>query len=420
VGEDTDVSAIQNEEQAAPKSPWLGKHVPALDGLRGLAILLVMTFHFAWVAPPVGRPAKLLTFFMNFGWTGVDLFFVLSGFLITGILVDAKREPAYFRNFYARRVLRIFPLYYGVLAVTLHVLPHFVPYDTPALRLLLHDQWYLWTYSTNVSVALRHGEYICDADWLRLGVLWSLAVEEHFYLVWPLLVFLLPRRSILKVSVALVALAPLLRWTALDAGVAPRTLFCLTVFRADSLAMGGALAVVVREPEILPRVLRRTKWAAVVAIGTVAVVTARRKFFAHLDPPVDVIGFTAMAVLYGAILLRMVAGREPSRLRRFLSHPRVTFFGKYSYGAYMLHDLLRPAYDRFFPVKGLERTMGSEVLAFVIYWVLASATTFACAFVSFRVYEKPFLELKRFFEYRKEASVDALATARAETTRPGS
>jgi peptidoglycan/LPS O-acetylase OafA/YrhL len=86
----------------------------------------------------------------------------------------------------------------------------------------------------------------------------------------------------------------------------------------------------------------------------------------------------------------------------------------------MLHELLRPAYDRFFPVKGLERTMGSEVLALVIYWVLASATTFACAFVSFRVYEKPFLELKRFFEYGKGAPVDALATVRAETTRPGS
>jgi peptidoglycan/LPS O-acetylase OafA/YrhL len=379
-----------------------------------------MTFHFAWVAPAVGRPAKLLTFFMNFGWTGVDLFFVLSGFLITGILLDSKREPAYFRTFYARRVLRIFPLYYGILAVTLHVLPHFAPYDTPALRLLLHDQWWLWTYSANVSVALRHGETIWSADWLHLEVLWSLAVEEHFYLVWPLLVFLLPRRSILKLSVALVALAPLLRWTALDAGVAPRTLYCLTVFRADSLAMGGALAVVVREPEILPRVQRHAKWAAVVGIGTVAVIIARRKFFAQLDPLVDVIGFTAVAVLYGAILLLTVAGPEPSRLRRFLCHPGVTFFGKYSYGAYMLHDLLRPAYDRLFPVEGLKRTMGSEVLAFVIYWALASAMTFACAFVSFRVYEQPFLDLKRFFEYGKRAPVDALVTARAETTRPGS
>jgi peptidoglycan/LPS O-acetylase OafA/YrhL len=379
-----------------------------------------MTFHFGWVAPPEGRPAKLLTFFMNFGWTGVDLFFVLSGFLITGILLESKREPAYFRSFYARRVLRIFPLYYGVLAVTLHVLPHFVPYDTPALRLLLHDQGWLWTYSANVSVALRHGVYIWNADWLHLGVLWSLAVEEHFYLVWPLLVFLLPPRSILKLSVALVVLSPLLRWMAFDAGVASGTLYCLTVFRADSLAMGGALAVVVREPEILRRVLRYAKWAAVVAIGTVAVIVARRKFFAQLDPVVDIIGLTAMALLYGAILLLTVAGPEPSRLRRFLSHPRVTFFGKYSYGAYMLHELLRPVYVRFFPVERLERTMGSEVLAFVIYWALASAITFACAVVSFRVYEKPFLDLKRFFEYGKGAPVDALATASAETSRPGS
>jgi peptidoglycan/LPS O-acetylase OafA/YrhL len=413
------VFAIQNKEQAAPKIPAVGKHLPALDGLRGLAILLVITFHFGWASTPVGRPARLLTFFMNFGWTGVDLFFVLSGFLITGILLDSKRDPAYFRSFYAKRALRIFPLYYGVLAVTLLVLPHFVSYDTPALRLLLHDQWWLWTYSENVSVALRQSD-IWNADWLRLAMLWSLSVEEHFYLVWPLLVFLLSRRSMLKLSVALVALAPLLRGTALHAGVAPCTLYCFTLFRADSLAMGGALAVVVREPEILPRALRYAKWAAAVAIGTVAVITARRKFFGHLDPLVDVIGFTAMAILYGAILLLTVAGPEPSRLRRFLSHPRLTFFGKYSYGAYMLHHPLGPAYDRLFPVAGLTRITGSEVLAIGTYWVLASTMTFACAFVCFRVYEKPFLDLKKFIAYGKAARVEALATASVETTGPGS
>jgi peptidoglycan/LPS O-acetylase OafA/YrhL len=388
--------------------------VPALDGLRGLAILLVMTFHFGWAAPPVGRLGKILAFFMNFGWTGVDLFFVLSGFLITGILLDSKRGPAYFRSFYAKRALRLFPLYFGVLALTLNVLPHFVSYDTPALRLLLHEQWWLWTYSANVSVALRHGEVIWNAGWLRLAMLWSLSVEEHFYLVWPLLVFLLPRRSILKLSVALVATAPLLRWAAFGAGVAPYTLYCFTAFRADSLAMGGALAVVVREPELLPWALRHAKWAAAVALGTVAAITARRKFFAHLDPLVDVVGLTAIAVLFGAILLLTVAAPEPSRLRRFLSHPGVTFFGRYSYGAYMLHYPLGPAYDRLFPVAGLTRLMGSEVAAIVSYWALATAMTFACAFVCFRVYEKPFLDLKKFFESGKPAPVHAHATA--ETT----
>jgi peptidoglycan/LPS O-acetylase OafA/YrhL len=398
----------------------VAKHVPALDGMRGLAILLVMTFHFAWVASPVGRPTKILTFFMNFGWTGVELFFVLSGFLITGILLDSKRKPAYFRNFYARRALRIFPLYFGILAVTLLVLPHFVPYDTPALQLVLHDQWALWTYSANVSEALRHGQHVWDAEWLRLGVLWSLAVEEHFYFVWPMLVFLLPQRSMLKLSLALVALSPFVRWAALDAGVSPHTLYCLTVFRVDSLAIGGALAVAVREPEILPWVLRHAKWAAALAIGALAAITWRKKFFMNLDPLVDVVGFTALAVVYGAILLHTVAGPEPSRLRSLLSHPRLTFFGKYSYGMYMFHDLLRPVHDRFFPVRGLERALGSEVLAWAIYCVLASALTFACAIVSFHVYEKPFLELKRFFEYGKRAPAEALVTASPESVRSGS
>ena len=168
-----------------------GGHMAPLDGLRGLAILMVMAFHFAWVQPPRSLPAKLFVFVGSFGWAGVDLFFVLSGFLITGILLDSKSEPYYFRNFYARRILRIFPLYYSVLLVTLVVLPHFVSYDTPELTALLRSQAWLWLYSANVSVAVEHGHWLWNADWLRLGMLWSLAVEEHFYLVWPLLVFVL-------------------------------------------------------------------------------------------------------------------------------------------------------------------------------------------------------------------------------------
>ena len=381
--------------------PRLGKHVAALDGLRGLAILFVMNYHLAWAAPAVSLPAKVWVFFTTFGWTGVDLFFVLSGFLITGILLDSKEGPGYFRNFYARRVLRIFPLYYGVLAVVLVILPLFVSYDTPALRLLLQEQGWLWAYSANISVALRHGEWVWTAGWLRLGVLWSLAVEEHFYFVWPLLVFLLPRRTLMRVSVALVVLTPFARLAARLADVPPGTVYALTPFRADALALGALLALVVRDPDLHRKTLRRAPWVALASCTLIAGMAFRRRVLDHYDLGFQFVGYTAVILAYGALVLAAVSAPASSRFRRVLSSPRLTFFGKYSYGAYMFHDLLRPAYLRFFSIATLQRFVHLEVLAFIVHATLAITITFAIAVVSFHLYEKRFLELKRFFEYRK-------------------
>jgi peptidoglycan/LPS O-acetylase OafA/YrhL len=372
-------------------------HYPALDGLRGIAILLVMTFHFAWAKPAVGFPAKLLVLVWNFGWTGVDLFFVLSGFLITGILLDSKNEPRYFRNFYARRVLRIFPLYYGVLVFTLVVLPRIVPFDTPELKEVLRSQGWLWAYSANIHVAVRHGIWIWNPDWLRLGMLWSLAVEEHFYFVWPLLVYLLSPRAMLRVSLAMVILTPVARAWALSAGISPDVVYCLTIFRADALAMGGLLAVVFRSPDLLAAVRPRMGWAFWGGLAVVAGLTVRQRFFRHLDPAVETIGFAALACVFGSTLLAAVSGPRTSRLGRILSHPRLTFFGKYSYGAYLFHELLRPVFIWAFPVETLEALSHSEIVGFGVHAVAGTALTFACAVLSYHVYEKRFLDLKRFF-----------------------
>jgi peptidoglycan/LPS O-acetylase OafA/YrhL len=384
-----------------PNVPRIGKHVPALDGLRGIAILLVMFFHFAWAAPAVGTLSKLWVFASTFGWTGVDLFFVLSGFLITGILLDSRDGPGYFRNFYARRVLRIFPLYYGILAVTLVVLPHFVSYDAPDMRLLLQEQGWLWAYAANLSVALRHGQFIWDASWLRLAVLWSLAVEEHFYLVWPLLVMLLPRRSLLRLTVAIVVLTPFARRGARLVDVPPATIYVLTVFRADALSLGALLALVVRDPELHRKARRVAPWAAIASGVAIAVPVLRRHLVDNYDFGLQTFGYTAFAILYGALVLGAVSAPATSGLRRALSSPALTFFGKYSYGAYMLHDLLRPAYLRLFPVAGIQRVLGPQVLGYLVHTALGIAITYGFAFLSFHLYEMRFLELKRFFEYRK-------------------
>ena len=167
----------------------ISSRIPALDGLRGCAILLVLLFHFTARAPyPTDAASIRLQSAFDLGWSGVDLFFVLSGFLITGLLIDAKGSAGYFKVFYARRALRILPLYYGALVV-MFVLPHVLTsvmnptYITP-----IKDQIWYWGY-------LQNYPYLTNAWKDVAGPFWTLAIEEQFYLAWPLLVLLLSRKT---------------------------------------------------------------------------------------------------------------------------------------------------------------------------------------------------------------------------------
>ncbi len=158
-----------------------GPQIPALNGVRGVAILLVIVCHFIAFALPY-TPARWLRLVASVGGTGVDLFFVLSGFLITRILLASRQRPAFLTTFYARRILRIFPLYYGFLAAIYIAVP------------LLHlgqpipfgIQLWAWTYTQNVAMTFL--PHPATDLWQWTPHLWSLAVEEHFYLVWPLIV----------------------------------------------------------------------------------------------------------------------------------------------------------------------------------------------------------------------------------------
>src|SRR5262245_4715813 len=160
-----------------------------------------------------GRLNGPVSAFFGWGWVGVDLFFVLSGFLITGILFDAKEKERYFRNFYVRRALRIFPLYYAVLALTLLVVPWLTPNLAPDFQPATSAQAWLWLYAANVLQAY-------EGSWCLgpLNHFWSLAIEEHFYLAWPAVIYLASRRMAMRLCGGLFAASILARAFWLAAG----------------------------------------------------------------------------------------------------------------------------------------------------------------------------------------------------------
>ena len=302
--------------QPAPPGPL--RREPALDGIRGLATLAVMLFHFTMFeqsSQPLFRAALGLA---SLGWASIDLFFVLSGFLITGILLDTKGQQHFFRNFYLRRALRIVPLCYAVLAVVMLAVSATVGLRTPESREFLGRQLWLWTYTTNIEFFVS-GHWNFNLGRLWLNHFWTLAVEEQFYLAWPVIVFALSRRALVVGAVGLALGAPLLRAIMIVHGVRPGIVLTLTPCRVDALALGALAAVLVRDSAVRPRVLCSLPWVALAALPPLVWLGWTRRLY-WLDPIVVVVAFSALAVLACAAVLQC-ALKPGGRLARPLRSP---------------------------------------------------------------------------------------------------
>jgi peptidoglycan/LPS O-acetylase OafA/YrhL len=368
--------------------------VPALDGVRGMAILLVLVFHFAVTSflTDASLPVRVL----KSGWIGVDLFFVLSGFLITGILHDARPSTHYFRTFYMRRTLRIFPLYYGVLALVLLVMPLVRPYHTPIMQGLVRDQAWFWFYGTNIALLWTPGETFGP-----LLHFWSLAVEEQFYLVWPLVIWALTRRQAIAASVACILGAPVIRALLLVCNVNPFAIYALTPCRFDALAVGAVIALLLREQGAIPLLRRVARWARWTCGFAVAALFVVRAGLSNVDPPVQIIGFSCLAGFFGGVVAGCAAPTRESMLQRVFKGRFLRALGKYSYGLYVFHPLVFGLYLEALAVRLLAGWPSAGIFASVA--AIKIGLTFLVAFVSWHVYEAPMMRLRRFFSWAPPA-----------------
>nr|UXE44923.1 O-acetyltransferase OatA [uncultured bacterium] len=326
------------------------RRIPQLDGLRALAFLAVFANH---------------SVYLPMAWVGVDLFFALSGFLITTILVDANEKAIgrYFSDFYGRRVRRILPAYFIVLAGVAAFVPGV---NWRAIW------WHYFVFGQNVSSAYQLGTGVLNAYW-------SLAVEEQYYFVWPILCFVLTRRQLAYACSFFLVAAPLLRWIFTPSVPYYTVIFCLTPFRIDQLAAGSLVALVWASKRdaidhLRPFVVGVAGLSAAVFFG----LALRFSWWRATANSVafNVVGYSLSVVMCTSLLLVALTSAT-TFIGRLLANKWLMRVGTVSYMAYLLHE----------PVLhftlGFGRLLGST---------LGLGITLALAALSWRFIEAPLLQ----------------------------
>jgi len=393
------MSIVQSESET--------NRVAVLDGIRGLAVLLVLMNHLL-TRGDANQGLRSIPFkIAEAGWIGVDLFFVLSGFLITSILLRDLGSPHYFRNFYVRRVLRIFPLYYGALIAVFLIVPRIVGV-TPAEQSVIGHQHFAWLYVMNFAPFDFRG------GWIHIGHFWSLSIEEQFYFVWPLILFLSGRKAAIRIAIGAIALSIALRFLLSTAALSdPRFVwlaalgcFDWTPCRFDGLAAGALVAMWSRDSAARAWMARAAGPVALASGLILAGLTWRGAVENVLARPVTpllafskVAGFTFFALFFAALIAFVT--QKGTVLSTVLATPALRFLGRYSYGLYVFHGLLLPVFERRLPRELLEPLAGGRAAGAVLYFVITSSVSLAAAMLSFHLFESPFLRLKRHFEPEK-------------------
>ncbi len=341
------------------------KHFKSLDGVRGIAALMVMFFHFFSGLNTQSHLLGLLAKYSVFGQTGVSLFFVLSGFLITRILLHTKESPYFFRNFYIRRTLRIFPLYYLFLALVFFVVPLL---QNIRIAPFSEQVWY-WVYLQNIAITF---------EWKNAGPIhfWSLAVEEHFYLFWPLVVYCLEPKKIKVVIAVLIAAAFITRIILVNNGLET---FYFTLARMDELAVGALLAILETEGKLKPSNANKFIWLFLLLIIPTLilwVLSTGQKLAA-----IQVSKYALLSFCYFSLTGFIISVKENHLIIKSLR--LFSYTGKISYGLYVYHPLCFFLIGYYFKIQSV-----------LLLFLASFAFSYLAATLSFYLFENKFLTLK--------------------------
>jgi peptidoglycan/LPS O-acetylase OafA/YrhL len=363
---------------------------PALDGLRGVALLLVLSFHLQ-IVPKSTAAEKAVFWFTGIGWSGVQLFFVLSGYLITSILLRTRQSPRYYSSFYMRRILRIFPAYYALLIGF---------YGVNGLR----------EGRIDVPGAVVHALYLKNMPIALFGsigppvlaVTWSLAVEEQYYGIWPMVVRAFDIRLLRRMCVVAIALAfgfrcALRSWMHLEFAA-----YAMMPARTDALAAGSLVAL-----SAFAGSTRTCRLVAMVSLlsGVAAVLVA-----GWLDGPARFLGPFGMTVglsgwtlVFGAIMFEVTSSAPTALLAALLGWAPLRAIGRYSYAMYLLHMPVRQALLAIFPAASTPRLVpsmwGTQWIVQSAFYAVAIAATYALAYCSWKIIEGRFLAMKARWTY---------------------
>ena len=368
--------------------------IPELDGLRGCAILMVVGFHYIVGFDYAGAISPIAKLWLM-GWTGVDLFFVLSGFLIGGILMDQRKSENLFKVFFLRRICRIFPLYFLWLGL-FFLLPAVWPWmrTTEPLDKCFDSMFPQWTYFFFLQNFFTAKLVHVDADWMCIT--WSLAVEEQFYLVLPFFIRFLPRRSLLWTLLATALGAPVLRlllYIFYPGG--ELAAYVLLPCRADALVAGVLCAYAVRSERVLrhitPRLLRLSLPVFLTGVLFLGLTASWMHSFEMASW-----GYSWMALFYSCVLLFVVTSPNHwgSSLLRLQPLRKI---GEISFGIYLFHDGVNSLWHGLWLRRGIAISTPQDALA-----TLASfCSTLVLAWCSWKFFEKPIVDFGHNFKYRK-------------------
>ena len=368
-------------------------YIRGLDGLRSVAILWVMFAHVSaaskWVAEDSYH--KVFELIASAGWVGVQLFFVISGYLITKILLKGKGAPKQLRYFYLRRSLRIFPVYYVTLFFLFILLP-FMGYSLSWLASETDNQVYFWTYLNNWIRPYIHNKGFAH--------LWSLAIEEQFYLIWPFVVIYFSKSSLFRISVFMIISAPIFRFLLFyyfqtdQEGIGAKAAYAFTFARWDAIALGALMAVAVTSEKHLFWLQKNIIKVFSVSMTLVLLhIGFNRTFNAVGDGGLELLNQSSSAIVCFAIVF-LVAWKNQSWYVGLLEFSFLRLIGKYSYSMYIFHLPIMIAWFQFNVPDYTNMSGISVMLQVFLNCLIIFVLTFTLSAVSWSLLEHPLLRLK--------------------------